>query len=442
MSASKQQHELSEAGFYPGAKSIAIQAESMRRPGEAVSQRLARTVLHKQLAGMSNGRLLVTEGGATHSFGQSAGAAQLVAHLHIHDPRVYTAMLSGGAVGAGEAYMSGYWSSPDLVRVVQFFVANIENLREIDSRRSVLHKLASWMLRLRLRNSEQGSRRNISAHYDLGNDFFALFLDPRMMYSSALYESAEMSLAQASTAKLDAICRQLELKPGDHLLEIGTGWGGMAIYAAEHYGCKVTTTTISAQQYEYARDAVASAGLDGQVTVLAEDYRKLDGQYDKIVSIEMIEAVGFEYFGQYFEKCSALLKDDGLMLLQAITIADQRYEVAKRSVDFIQRYIFPGGCLPSVTTVCDHLTRHSNMNLIGLRDLGQDYARTLRDWRTAFHAERETVQSMGYDQQFIRMWDYYLAYCEGGFLERSISAAHFLLAKPGYRDQRLAIDTE
>ena len=442
MSASKQQHQGGDTGFYPGARSIALEAGALRAPRVAMSQRLARTVLHKQLAAMSHGRLLVTEAGQTYAFGEPAEHAQLTAHLHIHDPRVYTAMLSGGAVGAGEAFMSGYWSSPDLVRVIQFFVANIDNLRDIDSRRSLPHKMASSLLRLRLRNSERGSRRNISAHYDLGNDFFALFLDPRMMYSSALYEHAQMNLAEASTAKLDSICRQLELKPDDHLLEIGTGWGGMAIYAAEHYGCKVTTTTISKQQYEYARAAVASAGLEGQVTVLAEDYRALEGQYDKIVSIEMIEAVGFEYFGQYFEKCSALLKDDGLMLLQAITIADQRYEVAKRSVDFIQRYIFPGGCLPSVTSVCEHVTRHSDMNLVSLKDLGQDYARTLRDWRTAFHAERETVQAMGYDQQFIRMWDYYLAYCEGGFLERSISAAHFLLAKPGYRDQRLAVDSD
>ncbi|MCB2069151.1 MAG: class I SAM-dependent methyltransferase, partial [Ottowia sp.] len=278
-----------------------------------------------------------------------------------------------------------------------------------------------------------GSRKNIAAHYDLGNDFFKLFLDPTMMYSSALFPSADASLEEASVAKLDELCRQLELRSEDHLLEIGTGWGGMAIHAARHYGCRVTTTTISREQYQYACEQVQQAGLQDRVTVLCEDYRNLTGRYDKLVSIEMIEAVGHAFYSDYFQRCSALLKPEGKMVIQAITIADQRYDSARKSVDFIQRYIFPGGCLPSLAVISDHLARDTDMQMVHLRDITADYALTLAHWRERFMAAQEAVLRQGFDRSFIRMWEFYLAYCEGGFRERIIGTVQLAFAKPGYR---------
>jgi len=283
------------------------------------------------------------------------------------------------------------------------------------------------------RNTRRGSERNISAHYDLGNEFFQLFLDPTMMYSSALFGDRAATLEAASEAKLDEICRQLELKPEDHLLEIGTGWGSMAIHAARHYGCQVTTTTISKEQYEHSLQRVREAGLADRVEVLCKDYRALDGQYDKLVSIEMIEAVGHEFYREYFSTCSALLRDDGKMVIQAITIADQRYESARDSVDFIKRYIFPGGCLPSVAVIADQLARNTDMQMVHLKDITADYATTLACWRDRFMSQLDAVNRLGFDQRFVRMWEFYLCYCEGGFRERIISTVQVAFAKPGYR---------
>ncbi|MGB2271426.1 MAG: class I SAM-dependent methyltransferase, partial [Pseudomonadales bacterium] len=277
------------------------------------------------------------------------------------------------------------------------------------------------------------AQKNISAHYDLGNDFFSLFLDQSMMYSSAVFNDESASLYDASTAKLETICQQLKLNANDHLLEIGTGWGSMAIYAAQNFGCRVTTTTISKEQYDYALDRVTALGLNDKVTVLMEDYRKLTGRYDKLVSIEMIEAVGRQYFSEYFGRCADLLKPDGLMLIQAITIADQRYEKATRAVDFIQRYIFPGGCLPSVNIIGHHVASDTDMMIVSLRDIGRDYALTLERWREQFMDKLEAVRSQGFDERFIRMWEYYLCYCEGGFRERAISTVQVVMAKPEYR---------
>jgi len=279
-------------------------------------------------------------------------------------------------------------------------------------------------------NSRRGSRRNISAHYDLGNEFFRTFLDPTLMYSAAIFERTGMSLEKASLAKLDRICRRLELKPVDHLLEIGTGWGAMALHAAGHYGCRVTTTTISREQYELARERIDAAGLADRITLLQEDYRDLRGQYDKLVSIEMIEAVGYRYYDAYFRQCGALLKPDGMMLLQAITIADQRYESARNAVDFIQRHIFPGSCIPSVTVITDAVTRVTDMRLVDLLDIGVHYATTLRCWRENLFANLEQVRALGYPEEFIRMWEFYFCYCEGGFIERVIGDAQMLFIKP------------
>jgi len=399
------------------------------------NQALAKRLILKTLSAMEEGCLRLHDGDECHEFGQPADQAALVADLHVHDPMAYAEVAFGGSVGAGEAYMSGYWSTPNLTQVTRIFVRNMHALDKMDASQSVFGKgllrLFSWMNR----NSKEGARRNIAAHYDLGNDFFRLFLDPSMMYSSAIYPHAESTLVEAAEYKLQRICEKLELGPDDHLLEIGTGWGGMAIYAARHYGCRVTTTTISRAQWEHAKAQVKEAGLEDRVTLLFKDYRDLTGQYNKLVSVEMIEAVGHEHFREYFERCSRLLTNDGLMLIQAITIADQRYEHARKHVDFIQRYIFPGGSLPSIALMSDLTRRFTDLNLLHLEDIGQHYARTLKDWRLAFEAQLDRVRAMKFDERFIRMWEYYLCYCEGGFIERSIGTAQLLMAKPKYRPE-------
>ena len=289
-----------------------------------------------------------------------------------------------------------------------------------------LHKILHWFNR----NTRQGSRRNIEAHYDLGNELFEQFLDPSMMYSSAYYQTPTMPLETAAIAKLDRICLKLDLTPEDHVLEIGTGWGGFAIHAASHYGCRVTTTTISRQQYELACQRVTQAGLQDRVTVLLDDYRDLQGQFDKLVSIEMIEAVGHQYLSTYFSKCSRLLKPNGMMLLQAITIADQQYNSALREVDFIKRYIFPGGFLPSIAVMTNSIAKDTDMKLFHLEDIGLHYAMTLRDWHLRFFANLDKIKTLGYSDTFVRMWDFYLCYCQGAFLERAIGTVQMLLVKP------------
>jgi cyclopropane-fatty-acyl-phospholipid synthase len=281
------------------------------------------------------------------------------------------------------------------------------------------------------RNTLKGSRRNIGAHYDLNNDLFELFLDDTMMYSCGIFQRPDTSLHEASEAKLERICQILQLKESDHLLEIGTGWGSFAIHAAKHYGCRVTTATISRQQYDYARQRVIDAGLEDRITLLFQDYRELDGNYDKLVSIEVIEAIGHDYFDTYFRKFSDLLKPDGMMMLQSITIADQRYPVAKKSVDFIQHYISPGGCLLSVAALSDSIARKIDMRIFYLEDIGQHYAITLRHWRERFFARIDKIRHLGYSERFIRMWNYYLSYCEGGFRQHSIGNVKPLLTKSG-----------
>ncbi len=292
-----------------------------------------------------------------------------------------------------------------------------------------LRKLFHWLNR----NTRSGSRRNIAAHYDLGNDFYALWLDSRMMYSCAWYADADTVLEDAAVAKLDRICRRLNLGPGDHVVEIGTGWGGFAVHAAKHYGCHVTTTTISSAQHAYAAQRIAAEGLEDRITLLQQDYRDLNGTFDKLVSIEMIEAVGHEYLDTYFRKCASLLKPAGELLIQAITIADQRYESAKRNVDFIKRYVFPGGFLPSVTAMTAALTRETDMRAIYIEDIGLHYARTLHDWRERFFERIEAVREQGFSDEFIRLWDFYLSYCESAFLERAIGDVHLHAVKPAAR---------
>lgn len=391
----------------------------------------AQRLLFRFLETLEHGRLVIQDKQGIFEFGQSSEEAKVCAHITVHNEEAYREIIVNGSVGAGEAYMAGFWSSPDLTHVIQVFVANMELLQSLDKQSSVFGKLASKVLHFMLRrNSREGARKNIHAHYDLSNEFFSLFLDRSMMYSAAIFPTAHADIHEASEYKLWHICQRLNLQPDDHLVEIGTGWGAMAIYAASHYGCKVTTTTISRAQYEYACEAVEKAGVQDKVTVLEKDYRDLEGQYDKLVSIEMIEAVGHNYYQEYFAKCSSLLKPDGLMLIQAITIADQRYERAKKNVDFIQKYIFPGGALPSVSAIANHVADDTDMMVVGLEDITEHYADTLKAWRQRFMNKLPEVNTLGFDETFIRMWEFYLCYCEGGFRERVIGTCQVLMAKP------------
>ena len=413
-------------------KSTLIEPSTSARTAPAFQplEALARRAVLVRLAALEHGALRLEENGVIMQFGTVTARCPLSVTVRVHDPRFYTDIAFGGSIGAGEAYMAGYWSCDDLTAVMRVMIGNMGVLdgmeRGLARLGAPLRKALHWAAR----NSRRGSRRNIAAHYDLGNDFFRAFLDPSMMYSAALFERPGMTLEEAATAKLDRICRRLELKPGDHLLEIGTGWGGMALHAAARYGCRVTTTTISQQQYDLAREHIDAAGLVNRITLLQEDYRDLTGRYDKLVSIEMIEAVGHQYYDTYFRKCGELLKDDGLFMLQAITIADQRYDAARRSVDFIQRHIFPGSCIPSVTAITDAVARVSDMRLVDLLDIGAHYATTLRCWRENLFANLARVRAIGYPEEFIRMWEFYFCYCEGGFIERVIGDAQMLFIKP------------
>lgn len=397
------------------------------------SQVMARRLLMKLFSRLQWGCLRIHEQGELYQFGQSPEKTDLIADIYVHDAQLYCEVAFSGSIGSGEAYMSGYWSTPNLTAVMRLFVRNLDALDAMDSQQS---RLGKWVLKLFHwfnRNTREGSRNNISAHYDLGNEFFKLFLDKSMMYSAAIYPRPDASLAEAAEFKLQRVCEKLQLNEQDHLLEIGTGWGGLAIHAATHYGCKVTTTTISKEQRDFATAQIKALGLEDKITVLFDDYRDLQGQFSKLVSIEMIEAVGHEHYDQYFSICSRLLAPNGLMLIQAITIADQRYEQARQTVDFIQRYIFPGGCLPSIAVIADSVKRNTTMNILQIEDIGEHYAQTLKHWREAFNGSFEQVRAQGFDERFIRMWEFYLCYCEGGFMERSIGTAQIVFAKSGYR---------
>ena len=396
----------------------------------------AKNKILKRLNALQKGTLVLKDGNEKYVFGTSHETGinqETSATITVHDPRFYGEIAFSGSIGAGEAYMLGYWTADNLTNVVRLMVINQNVMDSLEGGYQWLTKPLLKVLHWLNSNTTEGSRKNIAAHYDLGNYFFALWLDPSMMYSSAMFDASTTTLQAASELKLKTICNKLDLKPTDHVIEIGTGWGGFAIYAATHYGCKVTTTTISQQQYALAKSRVEQAGLQGQITLLLEDYRHLAGQYDKLVSIEMVEAVGHQFYNTYFAKVSQLLKADGLALIQAITITDQRYESAIKSVDFIQRYIFPGSNIPSNTALLNSITKVSDMRLFDLQDIGPDYATTLRMWRENFFANIAQVRKLGYSEEFIKMWEFYLCYCEGGFEERALGDVHLLLAKPENR---------
>ncbi len=400
-------------------------------------ERFARRMVLSRLEKLEVGQLVISEGETHLTFGQLTRDFPLTAQLRVNSPAFYTDLAFGGSIGAGEAYMQGHWSCNELTDLLQVLIRNRDVLEQIDSGFARLSMPLQKVVHVLNRNTRKGSRKNISAHYDLGNEFYELWLDPTMMYSCGYFQTTDSTLEDASIEKLDRICRKLNLSASDTVVEIGTGWGGFAIHAAKHYGCRVTTTTISREQHAYAEKAIREEGLEDRITLLFKDYRDLEGTYDKLVSIEMIEAVGHEYHDTYFRKCCDLLKPDGQMLLQAITIADQRYDAYRSSVDFIKRYIFPGGCLTSVTDMTATMTRHTDMRVIHLEDLGVHYAWTLREWHDRFMARLDEVFELGYSETFARMWQFYLAYCEAAFLERAIGDVQMLMMRPGARRDRI-----
>jgi cyclopropane-fatty-acyl-phospholipid synthase len=391
--------------------------------------RFLRKKILNQLSQIKGGKIHLHDSLGSVILGSDSETDGIHVRLSIGSPEFYRQVALKGSVGAGESYMDRQWHCDDLVGLIRLLVINRDLL---DGMETGTAKMGGWLMKAAhalTRNTKAGSKKNIAAHYDLGNDLFQLFLCKNMMYSSAIYLSEQDTLEDASNRKLQRICEKLDLQPSDHLIEIGTGWGGMALYAAKNFGCKVTTTTISKEQHALASQRIADAGLSDRVTLLLEDYRDLQGKYDKLVSIEMIEAIGHQYLDTYMAKCASLLKDDGLALIQAITIEDHRYQQALKSVDFIKRYIFPGSFIPCVSAMVNAAGTAGPLRLINLEDIGPSYACTLREWRKRFMGQLDQVRSLGYDERFIKMWEFYLAYCEGGFMERSISDVHLLFAR-------------
>ena len=403
------------------------------RDRDTLLQRLGRKLFLAKLAELRHGELTVIDAGERRTFGQRSADCDLHATLEVLHPQTYADAAFGGTIGGGEAYIRGFWRTDDLTSLIRLFIVNREVMESVEGGAALatapLRRILHWLNR----NSPDGSRRNIAAHYDLGNDLFALFLDDTMAYSCGVFEREDATLHEAQVAKFERACRRLRLSPSDHLLEIGTGWGGLALHAASRYGCRVTTTTISREQHDWAAERIRAAGLSDRVTLLLDDYRDLRGRYDKLVSIEMIEAVGHQFLDTYTAQCSRLLEPHGAMLLQAITIRDQIYAEALESVDFIQRYIFPGSFIPSVTAIADSVRRATDMKVFHLEDIGPHYATTLRRWRERFFERIDDVRRLGYSEQFVRMWDFYLCYCEGGFLERQLGDVQVLLTKPRCR---------
>lgn len=391
----------------------------------------ARRILLQKVKSLKFGELILRDGNEAWTFGSATshpGAPRV--EVDVIDPRFYGSVVFGGTIGSGEAYMHGFYRVSDLSDLIRLFVLNRDSMLELESGwgwlmvpvRNLMHRLH--------RNSIEGSKRNIRAHYDLGNDFYRQFLDETMTYSSGIFQTAGTSLRDAQVEKVDRLCRKLQLSPGDHLLEIGTGWGFLATHAAKNYGCRVTTTTISSEQHRWAEELIQQEGLSDRVTLLKQDYRELQGTYDKIVSVEMIEAVGHQYFDTFFRKCSNLLAPHGMLAMQAIVIRDDIFEQAAREVDFIKHYIFPGCCIPSVAALSASISRSSDMRLHHAEDFSEHYAHTLRLWNQRFQQNWPAVRDMGFNDTFRRMWEFYLCYCEGGFRERSIGVTQLVFQKP------------
>lgn len=392
--------------------------------------RMARKIVLRQLQSIRYGQLVLRDGKDQWTYGEKKSADDLSATITVRDPRFYGEVAYGGSVGTGESRMECYWECDDLLQLVRLMVRNRHIIEGMEVGLGRLTRPLQRFLHRINRNTRRGAKRNIAAHYDLGNDFFSLWLDESMMYSCAIFEDENTTLAEAQRIRLDRVCERLDLQSGERLVEIGTGWGAMAMHAAKYYGCHVTTTTISKEQFELARKRIDAAGLSDQITLLLEDYRDLTGQYDKLVSIEMVEAIGKSQYDTYFTKCAELLKPGGRMLIQAITIEDDRFEDYSKNVDFIQHYVFPGSCLPSQKIMSDTISRVSDMTIRSVDSIGLHYATTLQHWRQNFFARLDEVRALGYPDRFIRMWEYYLCYCEGGFLERSIDDILLVAERP------------
>jgi cyclopropane-fatty-acyl-phospholipid synthase len=390
--------------------------------------KLAKQTVFRLLRAMQFGQIVIRDGNDLWTFGTDE---TLVVHITVRDLSFYRQVVFGGSIGAGEAYIDHHWDVDDLAILVRIMVRNMDVLDRMEGGPGWIMQIFRLLGHTVNHNSRKGSKRNILAHYDLGNEMYRAFLDPTMMYSSAIYPKTSSTLEEASYYKLETICRKLDLQSTDRVIEIGTGWGGFAIHAARNYGCHITTTTISDAQFMEAKNRIFAAGLDDRITLLKCDYRDLRGSFTKLVSIEMVEAVGRKYLPTFFKKCGELLAENGIMLLQAITIRDNKYDQYARSVDFIQRHIFPGGHVPSVTKMVKLLTEKTDMVMRSLEDFGLDYARTLRDWRWRFAKAFPALREHGYDERFRRLWEYYLCYCEGGFQERSISVVHLVANRPG-----------
>lgn len=387
--------------------------------------KLYKTLFQRAMRGLKHGTLVVQDGTSTERYGQNDPTSTLT----ILAPNAYQRMVINGSMGAAQSYIKGEWSTDDLYKLFMLSLKNKKVFSHIDN--PLAHAVGSFRnLALALTpNTIKRAKERIIAHYDLGNDFFKLILDPSMMYSCAIFDTPETTLEQASLRKLARICENLQLKATDHVLEIGSGWGGFAFYAAEHYGCKVTTTTISDQQYDYVRSEIARRHLGEKIELLAMDYRKLNGNYDKLVSIEMIESIGYKQFDTYFKQCNDLLKPGGLFCLQAILINDHDYERSKHEIDFMKQYIFPGGCLPSLNAITDSVARQTNLELIDLHDIGLHYVTTLKHWMDNLHKNIELIKAQGFDDEFIRTFEYYFCYCMAGFSTRHINNVQALWLK-------------
>lgn len=411
-------------------------------PGQQGGPRdaIARAVVHGAARSLRQGRLHIVDRGRTASFGtpRAAGSSEatggLEATVRVASPRAYRALVAERSIGLGRGYFEGWWDCDDLVSLLRILLRLASPLeRRAGSAARVSAPLLDRMSRARHREDRERDRAYIQAHYDLGEEFFSTFLDETMLYSCAIFTSPEATLAEASTAKLEAICTKLALRPGQRVAEIGGGWGGFALHAALRHGVHVTTTTISARQYHYMVDRVRTAGLEDRISVLRSDYRDLTGSFDALVSIEMIEAVDWRDYDRYFATCSDLLKSDGLMALQAIVIGERSFERAKHTEDFLKRFIFPGSCIPSIQAVVSAASKGGDMRVVGLEDIGRHYAETLARWRSAFDAAWAQHRQMNLDKRFLRLWRFYLAYCEAGFLERHVSNVQVVLAKRGWR---------
>ncbi len=395
--------------------------------------KLCKYALLKTLKKIKFGYLVIQDPISTYVFGDKSSPVS--AHVKINQMSFYSRSTLGGSIGNGESYIDEDWDVDNLTNFIRIFVRNREVVQGIDEGLGKIFQPFQKLLHGLKANTIKGSKKNISAHYDIGNDFFKLFLDTTMMYSSAIFENKDSTLEQASLNKIKTICEKLKLSENDHLIEIGTGWGSLAIYAAKKYGCKVTTTTISEEQFKHTQKRIQEEGLESKIQLLKEDYRKLKGQYTKLVSVEMIEAVGLNNLDEYFQKCSSLIKEDGLMLIQAITIRDQFYEGAKKSVDFIQRHIFPGSGIPSVSAIMDSIRDKTDLVLINQSDYAEDYAHTLYHWANNLKDKQDEIIKLGYPHYLYRLWQYYFSYCEGGFRERAIGLSQLVFSKPLYKER-------